>query len=258
MKKNYTLITGGSSGIGLEFARLFASKGHDLILVARNVEKLNKVKEALGTFDVDIVTISQDLSQPGAAQNLYATIEKQDLLVDQLINNAGFGAYDNFLETEPEVTEAMAMLGVVAFTQVARLFAPAMVKRGRGKILNVASTAAFQAGPGAAVYYATNAYELHFSEAIAAELTPHGVTVTCLCPGPTATEFQQKAGIAASPLQLSAERVALEGYQGLMTGKTLVIPGVHNQLGTVLVRLLPRRLVTTILQQVRDKSVELN
>ncbi len=255
MAKSWALVTGGSSGIGLELAKLLAQEGQNIVLVARDQQKLIHAQKTLIALGAEVQAISMDLSEVGAADRLQSKVEALGISIHTLINNAGFGVYDKFLNTEPAKIQGMIMLSVVSFTELAHRFIPAMIQQGSGRVLNVASTSAFQAGPGAAVYSATNAYELHFSEALAKELEGTGVAVTCLCPGPTATEFQQRTGIGKPGWpHPDAATVARSAHTALRRGKSLVIPGWHNVLGTILVRLLPRRVVTWIRWQYREHS----
>ncbi len=241
------LLTGASSGIGLELGRVFARHKHDLILVARSKEKLEQLAREWSTeFGVKVDVAAVDLSRPNAAGQL----ANRD--VDILVNNAAFGLNGTFVDLDLRRQLEMIELNVTALTHLTGLFLPAMVKRGRGRILNVASTASFQPGPMMAVYYATKAYVLSFSEAIAEELRGTGVTVTALCPGPTATDFTRVAGMANSRLHrrfaADAKSVAEKGYRALMKGKRLLVPGMINKLTAVSVRFSPRGLVTRIVK----------
>src|SRR5271166_4002120 len=191
------LITGASFGIGAEFARIFAREGYHLVLVARTADKLRQIaselEKAHGTRSLILAT---DLSDPGAAAYVLDQTMRASIQVDVLVNNAGFGQYGLFAENDLEECLRQIQLNVTTLTHLTRLYLPAMIERKSGGILNVASAAAFQPGPLMAVYFATKAYVLHFSEALSNELNGTGVTVTCLCPGPTATEFLKRANIA--------------------------------------------------------------
>ena len=185
------LITGASSGIGLELAKLFARDGYELVLVARRVERLEELgRELTQRHGVRCHTISVDLAQPDAAAEIVRRLEGAGPAVDVLVNNAGFGVLGPLATTEPETAGRMIRVNIEALTQLTRALLPGMLARRRGRILNVASTAGFAPGPLMAVYYATKAYVISFSEALAEELRGTGVTVTVLCPGPTRTEFQ--------------------------------------------------------------------
>lgn len=256
------MITGASTGIGAELAKRFAEGGFDLVLVARSRDKLERLAEEMKKrFDISVQVIVKDLSDPAATEELIRKLESEDIRVHVLVNNAGVGVYGPFLETDWEREREMIRLNMEALTRLTKAFLPGMIQRGEGKILNVASTAAFQPGPLMAVYYASKAYVLSFTEAIAEELRGTGVTVTALCPGPTRTAFGERAGFGTSKVfqygEMDAETVAREGYRGLLAGKKVVIPGLSNRLLIGMVRLLPRRLITGIMgriQQTRGKS----
>jgi short-subunit dehydrogenase len=251
------LITGASSGIGLELARLFARNGYNLLLVARNADRLGEVAKELQSLGVDAKSLAVDLADPTAPQAIYDLIRMENVAIDVLVNNAGFGSHGFFHENDQAVELSMIQVNVVALTHLTRLFLPDLVKRGEGKVLNVASTASFQPGPLMAVYYATKAYVLSFTEAIAEELRGTGVTATALCPGPTLTGFQSRAGaremrMLKGGLVLDATIVAKVGYDGLMAGKTLVIPGFRNRILSFGVRFTPRRWVTRIARRMNE------
>jgi short-subunit dehydrogenase len=245
------LITGASSGIGYELARLFARDRYNLVLVARSEEGLRRVADELSRdHGVSVEVVVKDLSAPDAPQELFAALRGRTH-IEVLVNNAGFATYGQpFLDTPAKTDLAMMELNMVALTQLTRLFAAEMVARRSGKILNVASTAAFQPGPLMAVYYATKSYVLSFSEALACELAPSGVGVCVLCPGPTRTGFQQRARMERSRLfdygVMDAERVARAGYRGLMKNKTVIIPGIRNKVMAAVVRAVPRQLLPRI------------
>ena len=255
------LITGASTGIGAELAPLFAQDGFRLVLVARDQEKLAQLAARLETqWRASVRVIRKDLAVAGAADELIAELAGET--VDVLVNNAGVALYGPFTKTDLATELRMVQLNVVALTELTKWCLPSMLARRRGRILNVASTAGFQPGPLMAVYYATKAYVLSFSEAIAAELEGTGVTVTALCPGPTQTEFQRRAGTGRLRVYglgiMDAAVVARAGYEGLRRGKRIVIPGLGNRLAVWLVRVTPRRLVTVIvklLQERRDGGV---
>src|SRR5215471_7122183 len=242
------LITGASGGIGYELARLFARDHHHLMLVARSADKLAQVAQELQPT-VSVKTIALDLGQPLAPRFLFDQL--QGTAVDILINNAGFGCYGDFAQMPQEEIIGQINLNVTALTELTRLFVPAMIARRSGRIMNVASTAGFQPGPLMAVYYATKAYVISFSEAVADEVRNSGVTVTCFCPGATDTGFAKRAGNDKSRLfkQLGAmnvEKVALDGYRAVMEGRTLAISGIQNWLVAESTRFAPRKLVTAI------------
>ena len=246
------LITGASTGIGYELCKLFAGDKYNLVIVSRNEETLRKVaKELTEQYRVSVVCIAKDLSSPFTPQEIYDEILRQNINIDVLVNNAGFTTFGNFVDTDLRLTEEMIGVNISALTRLTKLFLGDMVKRGSGKILNVASTAAFQAGPLMAAYYASKAYVLHFSEALAFELRGTGVSVTTLCPGPTRTQFEKRAnisdsGLFKSPNVMDAKTVAKIGYRGLMKGRTIVIAGAINKFMAFIVRLVPRSAVEQI------------
>jgi len=258
-KSQTVLITGASGGIGYELARLFARDGYNLVLVARSREKLAEVaRELHGNFACTVKTIALDLSAAPAPKFLFDQLQAEGIAIDILINNAGFGAFGEFVQmAEPEIL-GQIQLNITALTHLTRLFLPAMIVRQRGKIMNVASTAAFQPGPLMAVYYATKAYVLSFSEALANEVSRSGVTVTCFCPGATNTNFARRAGNDNTRLfkkigGMKVERVARDGYRGLMAGKTVVISGFQNWLVAESVRFAPRKMVTALSRWISEK-----
>lgn len=251
------LITGASSGIGFELAKLFAASHYDLILVSRSEDALNEIAEDLASKQgISCMVIAADLADPKAPETVWQMVEEAGLEVDILVNNAGFGLYGSFHETELERELDMIQLNIATLTELTKRALPGMLKRKRGRILNVASTAAFQPGPLMAVYYATKAYVLSFSEAIGEELAASGITVTALCPGPTESNFQVTANMGSSNMIKSwelppATKVALAGFRGLMRGRRIVVPGFRNKVGIQAVRFTPRRVVTRIVQRLQ-------
>ena len=258
--KNTALITGASNGIGLELAKIHASKGGDLVLVARNKAKLEELKSALeGKYKVNVYIIVKDLSANNAAQEVYKETSKQNIQIDYLINNAGFGDFGMFVDTDWTKELQMINLNITTLTQFTKLYLQDMVKRRSGKIMNVASTAAFQSGPTMAVYYATKSYVLHFSEAVDNEVRDKGVTVTTLCPGPTESGFQVAAALEESALvkgkKLPSSKVVAEyGYKVMMKGKTVAIHGFMNSILANSVRFMPRKLVVSVTRKMQDKA----
>lgn len=224
------LITGASSGIGLELARLFAADHCHLVLVARDHKRLHKLAAQLKeNHDCRITLVVQDLARPGGALAVYETVAKHQLGVDILVNNAGAGRSGRIIDADPADNAAMIELNITALTELSRLYAADMVRKGSGQILNVASTGAYQPGPYTAVYYAAKSYVRSFSLALDSELQVTGVSVSVLCPGATATEFSRRAGKADIGSAMSAEAVARVAYRGLKRHKRLIVPGLGNQ-----------------------------
>jgi short-subunit dehydrogenase len=252
------LITGASSGIGYELARLFARDGFDCILVARSEDKLNELANRLQReHRIKTLVIGKDLSKPTAVDEIYEETTAAGLAVDVIVNNAGFPVFGLFNETDLQVEVEMLQVNVIALTALTKLFLKGMVERRAGRILNLASTAGFLPGPLMAVYYASKAYVLSFSQALANELRGTGVTVTALAPGPTRTGFQKRGVMEDSRLVqgniADAASVALAGYRGLMAGKTLVIPGLTNKTIPWVVRLSPRSMVTRVVRRMQER-----
>ncbi len=250
-------MTGASSGIGYEIACLLAADGYDLILVARDRERLTLLGEALErAHGITARVLPVDLSDPASCDAIAVRLQQDAVRVDILVNNAGFGTYGFVAESDPAALMRLIQVNISALTHLTRLFLPGMIARGWGKILNVASTAAFQPGPLMAAYYASKAYVLSFSEAVANETCRTGVTVTALCPGPTQSEFQRRAGIEHTRLMrgriMTAKNVALAGVVGMHQGKTLVVPGLRNQLLMFLVRFAPRSVVVRMVRSIQE------
>ena len=258
--KNTALITGASNGIGLELAKVHASKGGDLVLVARNKSKLEELKTELEKqYKISVYIIGKDLSAFNSAQEVYDETTKENIQIDFLINNAGIGVFGMFAETDWNKELQTINLNIATLTQFTKLYLKDMVKRKSGKIMNVASTAAFQSGPTMAVYYATKAYILSFSEAVDDEVSDKGVTVTSLCPGATESGFQAAAAMEESNVvkgkKLPTSReVAEYGYASMMKGKTVAIHGLKNYLMANSVRFLPRALVVKITRKIQEKA----
>ncbi len=253
------LITGASSGIGTEFARIHARNGGDMVLVARSVDKLNALKQELeSTYKVAVTVIAADLSQAGSAAAVFAQTEAAGIEVGVLINNAGFGGHGKFYQRDLAEEESMIQLNIATLTSLTHLYLQGMVARGQGQVLNVASTAAFLPGPLQAVYYATKAYVLSFSQAIAEELTGTGVSVTALCPGAVKTGFVERGnleGVEVFDKAASAESVAECGYKAMQKQQLVVInePGLWFLLNWV-TPLLPRRLLLKVSRKSMEKT----
>lgn len=260
--KQTALITGASSGIGYDLAKLFAADGYNLVIIARDKEKLiqfaSELKEKYGIF---VKVIAKDLSKLEAATEIFMELEHDEAIcIDVLVNNAGFAVYGPFADTHFTTELDMMRVNMITLVHLTKFFIPLMIKQERGRILNVASTAAFQPGPLMAVYYASKAFVLSFSEALANELRGTGITVTTLCPGPTTSEFQKRAQMEESKLVkgkkiMSSEEVAKIGYEGMKKGKTIVIPGFKNKVLTFLNRLVPRSFAVEVVRRIQEKDV---
>lgn len=247
------LITGASSGIGKALAAEFARDGYHLVLAARSVDKMQALAQELQQrHKVSVTVIGADLQTNDGARQLHADVQARGITLSALVNNAGYGTFGEFNDAVLADELAMMQLNMTTVVVLTKLFLPDLIAT-KGKLLNTASTAAFQPGPTMSVYYATKAFVLSFTEAIAAELAPHGVTVTALCPGPTASGFQDKADMHASGLVKgkklpTSEQVAAKGYRALQRGQRVYIPGCMNWLLAQSVRFSPRNVVTALVQ----------
>jgi short-subunit dehydrogenase len=241
-----TLITGASAGLGEEFARQLAKRGDKLVLVARRKDRLDALAAELGNARV----VAIDLSEPGSTAALMADLAAAGEHVATLINNAGFGLRGRFAKLDADRQREMIDLNIASLTDLCRAVAPEMIERRFGAILNLASTAAFQPGPNMAVYFATKAYVLSFSEALHEELKPHGIKVTALCPGPTRTEFGAVAGFGENSsfdrLAADAPSVVLAGLKALDRNRAVIVPGLLNKVGASSTRFMPRPLIRKI------------
>ncbi|UCC27049.1 MAG: SDR family oxidoreductase [Gemmatimonadales bacterium] len=254
--RGWALVTGASVGLGEEIARVLASRGFPLVITARNEQRLEALAHELSqTYDARVRVIPADLSQPGSADRLASEVRDMDLPVEVLVNNAGIGQWGPYLALDGTEELEMLHLNVEALTVLTRGLLPGMVERGYGRILNVASTAAFVPGPWMTVYYATKAYVLSYSEALGEELRDTGVSVTCLCPGPTRTHFQLRAGMRPPPVlagrMMEASPVARAGVDGLFRQKRVVVPGLMNRLITFAPRILPRALLLRVVKRIQ-------
>lgn len=254
------LVTGASSGIGLEMAKQLAAGKVDLVVVARSEEKLKELSATLEKeHGVKVTVIAADLADPAAPQRIVSELERQGLEIQILVNNAGHGAFGQFLEHPLESDLSMLQVNVVALTALTKLLLPKMVERKYGRVLNVASTAAFQPGPMMAVYYATKAYVLSLSEALRNELADSGVTCTALCPGPVASGFQSRANMEDSKLLknlavMDSASVARMGLDGMFKGTAIVIPGAMNKMLVQSIRFAPRSMVTWMVRRMQDRA----
>jgi short-subunit dehydrogenase len=257
MPKGFALVTGASSGIGLELAKLCAAGGFGLILVARSAERLAEFAASLAkTHGIEASVVAADLSDPAAPQSIFE--RTRQLTVEILINNAGFGLRGPFAETDWSAEARLIQVNVTALVNLTKLFLPEMLGRRSGRILNVASTAAFVPGPLMAMYYASKAFVLSFSESVANEVQGSGVTMTVLCPGPTRTAFSAAAGIADSNLfkgsSMGADEVARIGYRAMMAGKTEVIAGARNRWMMRGARLAPRTMLAAVTRRLNSSA----
>lgn len=249
----YTLLTGASTGIGKELAIIMAQKGHNLILVARTKSKLEELKNELKKYNVDIKVISQDLSEKDSSAKLYKKISKQKLELNILVNNAGFGLLKDVDDAYLKEMQQMMHLNMITPTELTKLCLPDL-KKSKGKILNVASVAAFMPGPKMSIYYATKAYLSSFSIAQNEELKKQGISVSALYPGPTKTKFAQraKAQVLFKNGTDSAEHVAKKGYEGMMNGKVKIIPSFKLKIGLALLSLIPAKYQAKLAKRIHE------
>lgn len=261
MEKKTVLITGASSGIGWELAHVFARENHNLVLVARSEKKLLEFKADLEKqYSVRAEVVLADLSAPNGATELVSKVKEKNITVDVLVNNAGVGVFGDFArETEWQKEKEMIQINITALTELTKAFVPAMLQKGQGRIMNIASTAAFQPGPNMAIYFASKAYVLHFSEALAEELRDTDVTVTVVCPGATESGFQSAAAMESSKLFKdkkvpTSKEVAEYAYQSLQEKKRVAIHGFANFLLAQSVRLAPRIIATKIARKFQEKT----
>jgi short-subunit dehydrogenase len=250
------LVTDATSGIGLELSKILATSDYKLVLVARDEQRLRRFAADLPkNRDFSTEVFATDLSVPGTAEKVYNQLRQRGIKIDLLVNNAGFGLTSAFMETDLRRELELIQLNIVSLVVLTKFVVREMLQRKQGRILNVASTAAFQPGPFMAIYYASKAFVLSFTEGLAEELKDTGLTITTLCPGPTATEFSTSAGVQKSKLfasgvvpVMNAKTVAEIAYRGLIEGRRVVIPGLMNRIGVQALRLSPRRLVTQLVK----------
>lgn len=255
----YTLITGATSGIGLELAQLSAKDKKNLVLVSRNETELIKLKDLLlSQYDIKVHIIAKDLKDNSSAQGIYNEVEKLGLRVNELINNAGVGSFGSFNNIDKNVDLDIITINIYSLTYLIKLFLPQMIEDNEGRVLNVASTAAFMPGPFMAAYYASKSYVLSLSEALSSELKNTKVTVSVLCPGPTKTNFQSRAKMKKSDFVkfgvMDAKIVAKIGYHGMKSGKRVIIPGVVNKLLIFFIKFVPRKVATSLVKSTQQKN----
>ncbi|WP_435333993.1 SDR family NAD(P)-dependent oxidoreductase [Haloarchaeobius sp. TZWWS8] len=257
MNRDTALVTGASAGIGRELARQFARHGHDLVLVARREDVLQQVAEDLESrYGVDVTTIEKDLDDESAPRELYDAVHERELDIGILVNNVGIGTYGPFADSDLDRERTQLRLNVTTLVTLTRLFLDDFQERGEGKVLNVGSVAGFQPGPFMAGYYASKAYVNSFTEALAEEFRGTTLSATVLCPGPVDTEFQARAGMEDSAVGSvytePVEKVAKAGYEGVMSGDAVVVPGLPMKLTTALVRILPKPVVRRVARRVNS------
>lgn len=255
------LVTGASRGIGRAIASRLARAGHDLVLTGRDETRLRELSDSLArTHDVAVHVVARDLGEEGAVDSIYRFAQENGITIDLLVNNAGLGAFGPFHESDPDRQAEIVDVNISAVVGLTRRFLPGMVERDRGRILNVASVVAYGPGPYMSVYYASKAFVLSFSEALAEELRNTDVRVTALCPGSVPTHFGERAGTAGLNLPrwgaLDADTVAEIAYRSLRSGRRVVIPGRLNRIGVALGRWLPRRLVTRFVSRIMQPGLE--
>lgn len=257
MDNNYVLITGASSGIGYELAKLFKRDGYNLILVARNKERLKIASDRLKDKESKIIMLDVDLSKEEEIDKLIRFINENKIEVDILVNNAGVGSFGDFTEIDWSIEEKLIDINIKALTKLTKYFLPKIIEKRSGGILNVASTAAFASGPRMATYYASKAYVLNITEAIHEEVKDYGVKISCLCPGPVRTSFQNKAGInkseQAKKYLMDADIVAKVGYDQFKKGKVIIIPGFKNKILVSLNKIFPRAISRKIILKTNNK-----
>ncbi|MES2799403.1 MAG: SDR family oxidoreductase [Bacteroidota bacterium] len=252
------LITGASGGIGYELAKIHAANKGDLVLVARSIDKLEEIKRSFEKeFGISVLVMEKDLSKENAALEVFQYTQEHNIQIDYLINNAGFGDYGPFSAANWDKQKMMIDLNIIALTQFTKLYLDEMIQRKSGKILNVASVASFLPGPLMSVYYATKAFVLHFSEAIANEVKEHGITVTALCPGPTESGFYAAASLEDSKLLdgkkiPTSKQVAIYGYKAMLQGKVVAIHGFSNKAIATFIRFMPRGIVVKLARRVQS------
>jgi len=265
-KKGTVLITGATSGIGYDFAAIFAEKGYNLFLASRNLEKLEEIKETVEKkFNVSVKIVAIDLSKAKSAQSVFEETRNQNTDIDILINNAGFGIYGDHIDLDIDAVEAMIQLNITTLTELCTLFGKEMKKRKRGYILNVASTAAYQPLPFVAAYSATKSYVLYFSEALAKELEDYQIVVTCLSPGATKTNFFDTAGIGekekglfANKRRMQSKDVAMIGVNALFSKKLSVISGRKNSILASINKLSSRKMTAAISKKLIQSATRAN
>ena len=257
MAKETVLITGASSGIGMGLAKLFAADGSDLVLVARREDRLNELAEKLKSeHGIEVHVLPKDLSKKTSPKEIFNHLKKEKIEIDVLVNNAGFGSRGTVSELDTDLQVDMVQVNAAALTHLTSLFLPGIIERGQGGILNVGSLAGFQPGPNLAVYFATKAYVLSFTEALAEEISNPNIKISCFAPGPVKTEFGEKSDLEDSLLfklsLMDLEPAVKAGYEVFRKGKTIVIPGLKQQIVPFLNRFTPRLIVRKIAKKLNS------
>ena len=254
--KKFSIVTGGANGLGFEFVKLLLIDKYNVVVIDNDKKELNNIKSKINfKHNKKIILMHKDLSKPDSSIEIFKKLKNKNIEV--LINNAGFGLFGKFKDTNWEIERNMIMVHVMCTTEMTKLFLNNMIKNKKGRILNMASLAAFQPGPLMSIYYATKAFILHFSESIANELKGSGVSVTVLCPGQTRTNFQKKVSNKEKKINFNfstAEEVAKYGYEAMMIGKTIAIPGIINKILSTIHRFIPRSLATKLMRKIQEKN----
>ncbi len=254
------LITGASSGIGLELAKIHARNGDHLVITARREERLRELKQELEeNFDTKVVVFPIDLAKPSSPEKIFEFTEKHKISIDYLVNNAGVGDYGFFRDSNWKRQQSIIDLNIKSLTHLTHLYLPSLLERKKAYIMNVASVAAFQPGPLMSVYYASKHYVLAFSEALDNELSDTGVSVTTLCPGPTFSEFQDHANMEKSKLfdrfpVATSKEVAEYGYKAMLKGKRVAVYGLMNKITASVVGIFPRNFVTAVARKIQERK----
>ena len=254
--EKFSIVTGGASGLGFEFVKLLLIDKYNVVVIDNDKKELNNIKSKINfKHNKKIILMHKDLSNPDSSIEIFKELKNKNIEV--LINNAGFGLFGKFKDTNWKIERNMIMVHVMCTTEMTKLFLNNMIENKKGRILNMASLAAFQPGPLMSVYYSTKAFILHFSESIANELKGSGVSVTVLCPGQTRTNFQKKVSSREKKINFNfstAEEVAKYGYEAMMNGKTIAIPGIINKILSTIHRFIPRSLATKLMRKIQEKN----
>ncbi|CAM2738062.1 SDR family oxidoreductase [Hathewaya histolytica] len=254
MENKFTIITGATSGIGYEFAKIFALNNHNLILHGRNEKQLKKLKEELELHNIKVITYKADFTVKEDVENFAKYIIREKINVEYLVNNAGVGSFGEFHNISSERDLAIIDVNIMALTYLTKLLLPLMIERRYGGILNISSTAAFSPGPYMNVYYASKSYVLSFSKALSEELRGTGIYVSILCPGATDTNFQKRAkverGEKLGNKLMSKEKVAQYGYRGFMNKRKVIVPGINNKLLVIMSKIIPDAILVKVIRRV--------